>query len=109
MVRIHLDPPILAKYIASEACPALRDGDISWGPLVRIQARPQNLTNLANWSNLNLNNPEEFASLMICLIYKQTYLLDQLLRAQEAKFIKEGGFRENLFAKRRAYRIKQRM
>lgn len=62
-----------------------------------------NLTNLANWTNLDLNNSEEFANLMICLIYKQTFLLDQLLRAQEEKFIKEGGFRENLFKKRREY------
>jgi len=62
-----------------------------------------NLTNLANWANLDLNNPEEFANLMICLIYKQTFLLDQLLRAQEGKFVKEGGFRENLFKKRREY------
>jgi len=62
-----------------------------------------NLTDLANWANLDLNNPEEFANLMICLIYKQTFLLDQLLKAQEEKFIKEGGFRENLFKKRREY------
>lgn len=62
-----------------------------------------NLTNLANWANLDLNDPEDFANLMICLIYKETFLLDQLLRAQEEKFIKEGGFRENLFRKRREY------
>ena len=41
---------------------------------------------------------------MICLIYKETYLLDQLLIAQEQKFIKDGGFIENLFKKRREYR-----
>jgi restriction system protein len=64
---------------------------------------PTNLTNLANWSNLDLNNPEHFANLMLCLLYKQTFLLDQLLRAQEKKFVEEGGFRENLFRKRREY------
>jgi four helix bundle suffix protein len=50
------------------------------------------------------SDQEEIANLMICLIYKETYLLDQLLRAQEQKFIKDGGFRENLFKKRREYR-----
>jgi len=62
-----------------------------------------NLTSLANWANLDLRKGEDFANLMICLIYKQTYLLDQLIRAQEAKFVKEGGFRENLFKKRREF------
>lgn len=64
---------------------------------------PTNLSNLANWSNLDFRIPENFANLMICLIYKENYLLDQLLRAQENKFIREGGFRENLFKKRRSY------
>lgn len=68
--------------------------------------QPTNLTNLSNLTNLNLGKGEDFANLMICLIYKQTYLLDQLLRAQEEKFIKEGGFRENLFKKRREFRDK---
>lgn len=67
---------------------------------------PTNLTNLANWANLDLSRGEDFANLMICLIYKQTYLLDQLLRSQEEKFVKEGGFRENLFRKRREYKEK---
>ena len=64
---------------------------------------PTNLTNLSNWTNLDFTNPENFANMMICLIYKQNYLLDQLLRSQEEKFVKEGGFRENLFRKRREY------
>lgn len=62
-----------------------------------------NLTNLSNWTNLNFENPENFANLMLCLIYKENYLLDQLLRSQEEKFTKDGGFRENLFKKRRSY------
>lgn len=62
-----------------------------------------NLTNLANWANLDLKKQEEFANLMICLIYKQTFLLDQLIRAQEKKFVEEGGFRENLFRRRKEY------
>lgn len=31
---------------------------------------PTNLTNLANWANLDFENPENFANLMICLCYK---------------------------------------
>ncbi len=62
-----------------------------------------NLTNLSNWTNLSLENSEEFANLMICLIYKESFLLDQLIRAQEKKFTQEGGFRESLFRKRREY------
>lgn len=62
-----------------------------------------NLANLSNWANLDLGKGEDFANLMVCLIYKENYLLDQLLRAQEEKFVKEGGFRENLFKKRREF------
>lgn len=72
-----------------------------------VVGKETNLTNLSNWTNLDLNNSEEFANLMICLIYKQTFLLDQLIRAQEKKFIKEGGFRENLFKKRREYLVRK--
>ncbi|MBI2404572.1 four helix bundle protein [Candidatus Gottesmanbacteria bacterium] len=49
-------------------------------------------------------DPESFANLMVTLCFTEGYLLDQLLRAQEQKFIKEGGFRENLFRKRQEYR-----
>lgn len=62
-----------------------------------------NLSNLSNWTNLDFNNPENFANMMICLCYKQGYLMDQFLRSKEKKFITEGGFRENLFKKRREY------
>ncbi len=64
---------------------------------------PTNLSNLTNWTNLDFDNSENFANLMICLIFKENYLLDQLLRSQEDKFLHEGGFRENLFKKRRSY------
>jgi len=47
-----------------------------------------------------LTDPEAFANLMITLCFKQGYLLDRLIRALQEKFIKEGGFRENLYKKR---------
>ncbi len=43
---------------------------------------------------------------MITLINKETYLLDRLLEAQKQKFIREGGFRENLFKKRWEFKNK---
>lgn len=70
-----------------------------------------NKTNESNMSNKTystyLTNPESFANLIITLCFKQGYLLDQLLRAQKEKFIKEGGFRENLFRKRMEYKKSQ--
>jgi len=67
---------------------------------------PTNLTNLSSWTNLDFNNPEDFANLIICLCYKQGYLMDQFLRAKEKKFVQDGGFREKLFKKRREYKSK---
>ena len=64
---------------------------------------PTNLINLSNWTNLNLTQPENFANLMLCLCYKQGFLMDKFLVAKQDKFVKEGGFRENLFKKRREY------
>lgn len=44
--------------------------------------------------------PESAANTMICLINQTNSLLDQKLRWMEEKFVKEGGFRENLFRAR---------
>ena len=50
--------------------------------------------------------PEIAANAMVCLINQTNRLLDQKLRWLEEQFIKEGGFRENLFRKRIEYRKK---
>ena len=52
----------------------------------------------------HLLRPESFANLMITLCFKEGYLLDKLILSQNNKFIKEGGFRENLFKKRVEYK-----
>ena len=69
-----------------------------------------NSTNLTNYIKENYQisifEPEQIANLLVTLSYKQLYLLDQLLKAIEEKFVKEGGFRENLFKKRLDYRRK---
>jgi four helix bundle suffix protein len=72
-----------------------------------ITSNETNLSNMSSITNINLNNSEDFANLMICLIYKECYLLDRLLAFQENNFIYKGGFRENLFKKRKLAKLVQ--
>lgn len=53
----------------------------------------------------NNKNPETAANAIICLINQTNNLIDQKLRWMEERFVKEGGFRENLFKKRINYRV----
>jgi len=64
--------------------------------------------NSYNNYKIYISNPERAANAMICLINQTNQLLDQKLRWLEEKFIKEGGFRENLFKKRQKYRRSKR-
>lgn len=50
-----------------------------------------------------IDSPETAANAMVCLLNQTNTLLDQKLRWTEEKFVKEGGFRENLFKKRREF------
>lgn len=50
------------------------------------------------------HNPELAANLMIMLCQRTTYLLEKQIESLRKKFIREGGFRENLFKKRRQFR-----
>lgn len=52
--------------------------------------------------------PEAAANSMICLINQTNQILDQKYRWLEEKFVKEGGFRENLFRKRVEYKNKKK-
>ena len=75
---------------------------------IRIGDSP-NLANTANWPNwANMDNleknPEIFANLMITLINMECYLLDRMVKSLENRFVKEGGYTENLFKKRLSYR-----
>ena len=47
-------------------------------------------------SYLETRPPEVVANILICLIHQTNYLLDQLLKQQEAAFLKEGGLRERM-------------
>lgn len=50
-----------------------------------------------------INSPKAAANAMVCLINQTNQLLDQKIRWTQEKFVKEGGFRENLFRKRKEY------
>ena len=49
-------------------------------------------------------NPEPAANLLIMLCQRTTYLLEKQIESLREKFVKEGGFRENLFRDRLDYR-----
>ena len=72
---------------------------------MRVEGDLSNSSNLANWSNWT-SDPERFANLMITLISKENYLLDNMIRSLENKFVKEGGYSENLFKRRMGERNK---
>lgn len=55
-----------------------------------------------------IDNAESFSNLMVTLCFKEGFLLDRLLAAQEDKFVREGGFRENLFKKRMEFKNSQK-
>lgn len=62
-----------------------------------------NETNLTNWTN----TPERFANLILTLISKENYLLDKMIHSLEEKFIKEGGYSEQLSEKRKEEKKRQ--
>lgn len=73
-------------------------GDTRLLPIRRMRIS-SNLANETNWSNWTYNQ-ERFANLMLTLISKENYLLDRLTASLENKFVKEGGYSENLTRRR---------
>ena len=51
-----------------------------------------------------IRQPHQAANAMVCLINQTNLLLDRKLCWLEERFVKEGGFRENLFRKRMDYK-----
>lgn len=70
----------------------------------KVRALVYNRYNSYNDYKVYIQNPEHAANAIICLINQTNTLLDHKLRWLEEKFIKEGGFRENLLKKRLAFR-----
>lgn len=58
--------------------------------------------NIPNTPNLP-KNPEEAANMILTFCQMETYLLSRQIAALKEKFVREGGFRENLFKKRIEY------
>lgn len=75
---------------------------------MRITPHESNWSHESHWTyETYLKNPESFANLMIILCFKEGYLLDKLVQAQQDKFVREGEFRESLFRKRIEYKNKK--
>lgn len=53
------------------------------------------------------HDPELAGNLLVMLCQRTTYLLEKQIESLKQKFIAEGGFRENLFQKRLAYKRKK--
>src|SRR3989338_8360687 len=67
------------------------------------------LSNLSSLGNLVEkpvlpDNPQDAANFLLTLCHQETYLLDKQIKAMEKKFIKEGGFSENLLRRRLKYK-----
>jgi four helix bundle suffix protein len=73
----------------------------------KVRALVYNRYNSYNNYKIYTDSPESAANAMVCLINQTNQLLDQKLRWLEDRFVKEGGFRENLFKKRMDYRKSQ--
>lgn len=56
-------------------------------------------SNLPNTPNLP-NDPESAANMLLTFCQMETFLLRKQINSLKEKFIREGGFRENLFKKR---------
>lgn len=59
--------------------------------------------NIPNTPNLPTNR-EESANMLLTFCQMETFLLNRQIASLEEKFVKEGGFRENLFKKRLDYK-----
>ena len=71
----------------------------------QIAFRLSHLSNLSNLGNLIEKpqlpvNPQDAANFLLTLCHQVTFLLDRQIKSLEERFIKEGGFSENLFKKR---------
>lgn len=65
-------------------------------------------SNKPNTPNLP-KDPEEATNMLLTFSQMETFLLSRQIKVLKEKFIKEGGFRENLFKKRLEYKRKMNM
>lgn len=89
-----------------EICPKT---DLKVTRFRQIAFRLSNLSNLSDLGHLIekpklIGNDQDDANFLLTLCHQVTYLLDRQIKSLEEKFLKEGGFTENLFKKRLEYR-----
>lgn len=75
------------------------------GEVWEILKKTPTLPNTPNFPDLPVD-PTQAVNLMITLINQAIYLQKRLQQSLEQKFVKTGGFRENLFQKRQEYKRK---
>lgn len=76
--------------------------------ITRFREITYRLTNVSNLSDLGFlkekpilpQDPEAAANFMLTLCHMATYLLDRQIKSLEVRFVKEGGYTENLFKRR---------
>jgi four helix bundle suffix protein len=77
------------------------------GPRMRglreVRVAPEPSPHLPHFPNIP-HDPEVAANLMVMLCQRTTYLLGKQTASLREKFVKEGGFRENLFRQRMRFR-----
>lgn len=71
---------------------------------VRRLAYARNRSYMTYRTYIEGGTPETAANTVICLVHQTNYLLDQLLRQLEERFLDEGGFTERLYRTRTARR-----
>ena len=77
--------------------------------LRQVAFRLTGLSNLSGLGNLKekpklMGNPQDDANFLLTLCHQETYILDRQIKALIAKFEKEGGIRERLYASRKKAR-----
>ena len=78
-----------------------RDNQSDWPDMTDYQRA----TVYAGW--LEHDDPSVRANTLICLIHQTNYLLDQQIAALEKQFVEEGGYSEQLAARRLQHRAEQ--
>jgi len=78
----------------------------------KVAYRLSSLSNLSDLGNLKEKpilpeDPEEAANFLLTLCHIETFLLSKQIKKAEETFVKEGGYRENLFKKRLDFRKKK--
>jgi four helix bundle suffix protein len=95
-------------YLRQHQLPIYAKNDSRISAFRQIGYRLSSLSNLSDLGNLKEKpvlpeTPAAAANFLLTLCHLVTFLLDRQIESSEEKFIKEGGFSENLFQSRYKY------